>query len=184
MARLDARGPLAQFYGMFKIVGADEKQYGPVSADQLRQWISQGRADGQTLAQAEGSADWKPLASLPEFAGLFGAAGPAPGPGAGTAPPTSAAPWPTAPPPDIPTYLPHAIIVTLCCCPPFGIPAIIYASQVGSKLARGDVDGARAASQKARTWFWIAVAAAALSSIVEFILIGIWFGKGSHPWRM
>jgi hypothetical protein len=175
---------LAQFYGMFKIIGADEKQYGPVSADQLRQWISQGRADGRTLVQAEGSADWKPLASFPEFAGLFGAAGPAPGPGAGTVPPTSAAPWPTAPKPDIPTYLPHAIIVTLCCCLPLGIPAIVYAAQVSSKLAAGDVPGAQAASQKARTWFWIALAAGAVVTIVQLVLFGIAFSKGQHPWRM
>ncbi len=59
---------------MFKILGADQKEYGPVSADQIRQWISQGRANGQTRAQAAGSADWKPLAEFPEFADALRAA--------------------------------------------------------------------------------------------------------------
>jgi len=52
---------------MYKIIGADQKQYGPISADQIRQWISEGRVNGQTVACAEGSEDWKPLAQFPEF---------------------------------------------------------------------------------------------------------------------
>ena len=53
---------------MFKILGADQKEYGPVSADQVRQWIAQGRANAQTKMQAADSPDWKPLADFPEFA--------------------------------------------------------------------------------------------------------------------
>ena len=52
---------------MYKIIGADQKEYGPVTAEQLRQWITEGRADGRTLVQAEGGA-WKPLSTFPEFA--------------------------------------------------------------------------------------------------------------------
>jgi hypothetical protein len=52
---------------MFKIIGADQKEYGPVSADELRQWIAEGRANGQSLVQADGGA-WKPLSAFPEFA--------------------------------------------------------------------------------------------------------------------
>jgi hypothetical protein len=51
-----------------------------VSADQLRQWLKEGRANAQTKVQPEGSTEWKPLSDLPEFAGL---------PGVGT-PPTPA----------------------------------------------------------------------------------------------
>src|SRR5262249_39202839 len=36
--------------------------------DQLRQWIAQNRVNEQTPVQAEGSADWKPLAQFAEFA--------------------------------------------------------------------------------------------------------------------
>ena len=53
---------------MYKIIGGDQKEYGPVSAEQLRQWIAEGRAGAQTKAQAEGSADWQPLSAFPELA--------------------------------------------------------------------------------------------------------------------
>ena len=52
---------------MFKIIGADGQSYGPVSTEQLRQWIAEGRANAQTPAQAEGSAEWKRLGEFPEF---------------------------------------------------------------------------------------------------------------------
>jgi GYF domain 2 len=60
---------------MYKIIGADQKEYGPVSADQLRQWLAEGRVTAQTQVLAEGAAEWKALGTLPEFAA---AAGPAP----------------------------------------------------------------------------------------------------------
>jgi hypothetical protein len=59
---------------MFKLLGSDEKEYGPVSADQIRQWIAQGRANAQTKLQAAGSTDWKPLAEFPDFADALRAA--------------------------------------------------------------------------------------------------------------
>lgn len=45
-----------------------------------------------------------------------------------------------------------AIIVTLLCCMPLGIPAIVYASQVADHNARGDYVAAHAASGKAENW--------------------------------
>ena len=60
----------------YKIIGADQKEYGPVSLEQVRQWIREGRANAQTLAQAEGGADWKPLGSFAELAGDFPSAPP------------------------------------------------------------------------------------------------------------
>jgi hypothetical protein len=66
---------------MYKILGADQKEYGPVTAEVVRQWIAQGRANAQTRAQAEGSAEWKPLSEFPEFKEAFAsAATPAPTP--------------------------------------------------------------------------------------------------------
>jgi hypothetical protein len=53
---------------MYKIIGADGREYGPVSADQLRQWIAEGRVNSQTRIQSEGGADWKALSQFPEFA--------------------------------------------------------------------------------------------------------------------
>jgi hypothetical protein len=63
---------------MYKIIGADGRQYGPVSAEQIRAWIEQNRVRPDTLLQREGSQDWNPLSSFPEFADALGAkAGPA-----------------------------------------------------------------------------------------------------------
>ncbi|MGD0814208.1 MAG: DUF4190 domain-containing protein [Verrucomicrobiota bacterium] len=52
---------------MYKIIGSDQKIYGPASAAQIRQWQAEGRITGATLVQAEGSNEWKPLSSMPEF---------------------------------------------------------------------------------------------------------------------
>jgi len=53
---------------MYRILGADQKEYGPVTADQLRQWITEGRANAQSRVKVDGAADWQSLGSLPEFA--------------------------------------------------------------------------------------------------------------------
>jgi hypothetical protein len=58
---------------MYKFIGGDQKEYGPVSAEQIRQWVAEGRANGQTLVLAEGTTEWRPLASFPELAGATAA---------------------------------------------------------------------------------------------------------------
>lgn len=60
---------------MFKMIGGDGREYGQITADQLREWIADNRANGQTLVQEEGSGVWQPLAALPEFAEALGAVG-------------------------------------------------------------------------------------------------------------
>ncbi|MDE5924867.1 MAG: CD225/dispanin family protein, partial [Muribaculaceae bacterium] len=51
-----------------------------------------------------------------------------------------------------PTYLAWSIVVTLLCCIPAGIVAIIYSSQVSSKFYADDLAGARRASERAQIW--------------------------------
>jgi hypothetical protein len=66
---------------MYKIIGGDQREYGPATAQEVRQWIAEGRLSSQSLLQAEGSAEWKPLSAYPEFAQALGAqsrCGPAP----------------------------------------------------------------------------------------------------------
>jgi hypothetical protein len=63
---------------MYKIVGADGREYGPVSAAQLRQWIAEGRANSQTKVQTDGSPEWVLLGILAEFADAFASAVPPP----------------------------------------------------------------------------------------------------------
>jgi hypothetical protein len=71
---------------MYKIIGADQKEYGPVTAEQLRQWLTEGRVSAQTQVLPEGATEWKPLGTLPEFAG----ASPGPVPVLTAAPPGGA----------------------------------------------------------------------------------------------
>lgn len=92
----------------------------------------------------------------------------------GSPPPPPPPADPPAPPPPAPPGIPAtaspagekidnhllpAILATLCCCLPAGIVAIIYAAQVNTKLGAGDLAGARAASDQARTWSWISFGA-------------------------
>ena len=53
---------------MYKIIGTDGRQYGPVNAEQIRCWLAEKRLQAQTLVQTEGAPDWKPLGSFAEFA--------------------------------------------------------------------------------------------------------------------
>ncbi len=53
---------------MYKIIGSDGQQYGPVSAEQLRSWLGQNRVNAQTLIQPEGATEWKAVSTFTEFA--------------------------------------------------------------------------------------------------------------------
>ncbi|HUA64465.1 MAG TPA: NINE protein [Alphaproteobacteria bacterium] len=61
---------------MYKIIGTDGRQYGPIGVEQIRVWLAQNRVNAHTLAQSEGSTEWKPLISFPELAPEFKVAPP------------------------------------------------------------------------------------------------------------
>jgi hypothetical protein len=68
---------------MYRIIGADGREYGPATADQVRDWITEGRVNAQTRVLAEGAAQWKPLTEHLEFAPMLARTTsplPAPGP--------------------------------------------------------------------------------------------------------
>jgi uncharacterized RDD family membrane protein YckC len=52
---------------MFIIIGGDGREYGPVTADQVRAWIAAGRANLDTRAKAVGSDEWRVLGEYAEF---------------------------------------------------------------------------------------------------------------------
>jgi len=58
-------------------------------------------------------------------------------------------------PAQISNYLVQAILVTIFCCLPFGIVAIVFAAQVNGKLQAGDINGAMESSRKAKMWCWL-----------------------------
>ncbi|MGA9451987.1 MAG: GYF domain-containing protein [Verrucomicrobiia bacterium] len=57
---------------MYKILGSDGHEYGPVSAEQVKKWIAENRVEKKTPVIPEGAPDWVFLQSLPEFAAAFG----------------------------------------------------------------------------------------------------------------
>ena len=48
----------------YKIVGSDQKQYGPISGITLLEWLGDARIDGATPVQVEGTSTWQTLAEL------------------------------------------------------------------------------------------------------------------------
>lgn len=73
---------------MYKIIGGDQKEYGGLSAEDMRKWIAEGRLNAQSLTKAEGDEDFRPLGGFPEFVdALAAAAAEPPPPPAPVAPP-------------------------------------------------------------------------------------------------
>lgn len=62
-----------------------------------------------------------------------------------------------APGATVPNYLVFAILATVFCCLPTGIPAIVFAAQVNGKLQAGDLAGAQQASKNAKMWCLISL---------------------------
>lgn len=63
---------------MYKIIGADGKEYSSVSLEQLQRWVGEGRVNAQTRVQQEGEPEWRTAAELPELSAFFAAAAPEP----------------------------------------------------------------------------------------------------------
>ncbi len=47
----------------YRIIGADQKVYGPIEGVKILEWITDERINWQTPSQMEGSGEWKPLAA-------------------------------------------------------------------------------------------------------------------------
>lgn len=106
---------------MYKILGSDQKEYGPVTQEQLRQWIVERRLHAQSLVRPDGSANWLPLAQFPEFSATLAGAGPVS--------PAAAPAGPRTNPMAI-TGLVMGVLALfgLCCCYgfPFNILGIVF----------------------------------------------------------
>lgn len=81
-------------------------------------------------------------------------------------------PQPEAPTTSSTPYLVCSILVTLFCCLPLGIPAIVFASKIDSCNTRSDFAGAAENARKAKNFMiWGAVI-----SVVFTILYLVFFG--------
>jgi hypothetical protein len=124
----------------------------------------QQQDDGTWLRWNEGSQAWErsDTPPPPDDAGLPPMPPP---PGLGMTAQYGTRPLVTAP---VPTYMVWAILATVFCFLPTGIVAIVFASQVSSKLAAGDRAGAVEASNKAKVWTIISVVVGVLFVIALF----------------
>ncbi len=87
-----------------------------------------------------------------------------------------------APAQNIPNYLVQSILVTIFCCLPLGIAAIIFAAQVNGKVQAGDIPGAMESSRKAKMFCWIAFGIG-LAGVVIYLLmmvLGVAAGLAHH----
>jgi len=75
--------------------------------------------------------------------------------------------------PTVPNHLVEAILVTLLCCVPFGVVAIVYAAQVNGKLAAGDYEGAVKASNNAKTWVWASAGVGLVVGLLYAVLVAL-----------
>ena len=163
---------------MYKIIGADGREYGPVSAEQLRQWIAEGRANAQTLTQAAGSADWKPLGSLPEFSQ---AAPPATLGVSSPTPPLRRAPSPTTNGMAVAGLIFGLLGLTggwFCCGPLFSILGVVFSSVGLSQIKRNP-------SQETGKGLAMTGLVLSILGLVAALILGSLFGMwrlwGRHP---
>jgi len=81
----------------------------------------------------------------------------------------------------VPNYMVPAII-SIFCCWPLAIPAIIFAVQVNNKVQAGDIAGAQDSSKKAKMFSFIAIGlglAAIICYVLFFLIMGIGLGLSS-----
>ena len=148
---------------MYKIIGADGRQYGPVPAGQIKQWIAEGRVESRTAVIADGAEHWTFAGLLPEFANCFP-----------TTPPMIAPVWPRrGSNPFATAGLVFGILswVPCCCCCCYGFPfnlfglifSLIGLSQINRRPELYEGRGAA-----------IAGLALSVASLLLFIILIMW----------
>jgi len=140
-------------------------QLGPVDIQVLRHKVATGEVSPSDLVWRDGMPDWLPSSQVPDLRPT--AAAPIVGGNLNSpyAPP-QAQPYQPVPYVNIPNNLWQSIVVTLLCCLPFGVVAIVYAAKVDSLKRTGQIPEAMAAAANSRKWCNISV-------IAWFAVIGI-----------
>ena len=84
----------------------------------------------------------------------------------------------SATPPSVPNYMVPAII-SIFCCLPLAIVAIIFAAQVNGKVAAGDIQGAMDASKKAKLFSYISIGLGLGLGLIYLILMLLGVGMSA-----
>ena len=90
---------------MFFLIGGDGREYGPFSAEQIREWLAQGRANAHSRIRRDGEATWQSLQDVAEFADV-----------ASVSPPPGAAPPPLSPESIAAGYRARAVPIDISSC--------------------------------------------------------------------
>lgn len=161
----------------YYFVGPDNKSHGPISPNEC----ARNNVGPDTLVCPVGGSTWTPAGRFPELAPYINGGGAqqppyVPGGGyQGTGNNNSL-------PPD--NYLVWAILVTVLCCLPFGIVAIVKAANVNPAWYAGRREEALRNSESAKKWCIYSAVASVAGVILYFalaVLSGI-FGLFSMAW--
>lgn len=146
---------------------ANQQQHGPVEASRL---TSLG-VTGDTYVWCEGMSNWTAAKQVPELAPFFSMPpmGNMPGGPGGFQQPYGNPGNMNRPCPE--TNLVWAILCTVVCCMPFGVVAILKASKVEAYYYMGNYEAALQASQDARKWSLIGIAAPLVFGVLSLIFV-------------
>jgi hypothetical protein len=152
---------------MYKIIGADGIEYGPVTAGDVRQWMAEGRLNGLSKIQVDGSGNWKELRQMPEFAHLL-APSPPPITLSTPRPSASAGPRPNNP---LAGWALAAGIASLTCCPIFVLSplSIVLGSVALSQINKNPGQGGREMATAGIVLGCISLVLAVISWVLFFI---------------
>jgi hypothetical protein len=166
---------------MYRIIGADGREYGPVGSEVLRRWIAEGRVTAQTSARAEGTPGWKPISAFPEFADVISpppVSGPPPFPVADGYPPKDSAM-------AVAGFVCSLLGLMWCCGPVFSILGLVFSIVGLNEIKRNP----RQLTGRSFAVAGIVVAILGLALFILFLAGGFWGGMFRHVrphrlWRL
>lgn len=67
-------------------------------------------------------------------------------------------------------YLVLSIITTVCCCLPFGVVGIVYATKINSAMNAGNYEEAQKSAKTAKIWIIVAAAVGVIANIIVAVM--------------
>ena len=151
----------------YKIKGTGGAEYGPVSTEELQHWIAQNRCTRESLVEVDGSGEWVPLATLPEYSRAFAAPVPAAAAsGQGEGGVSTVIPYK-----NVPALIAYYVGVFCIICPPLlCFPAIIL-GVIGLRRVKENPE------VKGTAHAWIGILSGSLFLLLS-IVIGVFVSTG------